>query len=124
MPHLRSRDRGGELIATEARARGRTLVDVCRWMCETPAQLMSLHNRKGRIAAGYDADFTVVDLKRRATISNAQAGSKAGWTPYDGMQVTGWPVGTVVRGKRVMWEGEIVTPGQGEPVLFAEALPG
>ena len=79
--------------------------------------------RKGRIAAGYDADFTIVDLKRRETITNAQAGSKAGWTPYDGRQVTGWPVGTIVRGRRVMWEGEIVEAGQGEPVLFSEALP-
>jgi dihydroorotase len=79
--------------------------------------------RKGRIAAGYDADFTIVDMKRRETIRNGQAGSKAGWTPYDGKEVTGWPVGTVVRGRRVMWEGEIVTPGTGEPVLFSEALP-
>ncbi|WP_195175585.1 dihydroorotase [Mesorhizobium sp. INR15] len=79
--------------------------------------------RKGRIAAGYDADFTVVDMKRRETITNAQAGSKAGWTPYDGKQVTGWPVGTVVRGRRIMWEGEIVTPGQGRAVEFSEALP-
>jgi dihydroorotase len=79
--------------------------------------------RKGRIAAGYDADFTVVDLKRRATIVNREAGSKAGWTPYEGRQVTGWPVGTIVRGMRVMWEGEIVESGRGEPVLFAEALP-
>lgn len=80
--------------------------------------------RKGRIAAGYDADFTVVDMKRRETITNAQAGSKAGWTPYDGKEVTGWPVGTVIRGRRVMWEGEIVTPGQGRAVEFSEALPG
>ncbi|RVB72302.1 MULTISPECIES: dihydroorotase [unclassified Mesorhizobium] len=78
--------------------------------------------RKGRIAAGYDADFTIVDLKRRETITNAQAGSKAGWTPYDGRKVTGWPVGTVVRGRRVMWEGEIVTPSQGRAVEFSEAL--
>ncbi|ANN60051.1 dihydroorotase [Mesorhizobium sp. SEMIA 3007] len=78
--------------------------------------------RKGRIAAGYDADFTVVDMKRRETITNAQAGSKAGWTPYDGKEVTGWPVGTVIRGRRVMWEGEIVTPGQGRAVEFSEAL--
>nr|WIE90643.1 dihydroorotase [Mesorhizobium sp. WSM4875] len=77
---------------------------------------------KGRIAAGYDADFTVVDLKRRETITNAQAGSKAGWTPYDGKEVTGWPVGTIVRGNRVMWDGEIVTPGQGRAVEFSEAL--
>ena len=79
--------------------------------------------RKGRIAAGYDADFTIVDMKRTETITNAQAGSKAGWTPYDGKQVTGWPVGTIIRGVRVMWEGEIVTKGQGRPVEFSEALP-
>ncbi|WP_315919550.1 dihydroorotase [Mesorhizobium sp. SP-1A] len=79
--------------------------------------------RKGRIAAGYDADFTIVDLKRRETITNAQQGSKAGWTPYDGRQVTGWPVGTLIRGSRVMWEGEIVAPGQGRAVEFSEALP-
>jgi dihydroorotase len=80
--------------------------------------------RKGRIAAGYDADFTIVDMKRVETIRNEQAGSKAGWTPYDGKQVTGWPVGTVIRGACVMWEGEIVTPSRGEPVQFSEALPG
>ncbi|RVD57083.1 dihydroorotase [Mesorhizobium sp. M2D.F.Ca.ET.185.01.1.1] len=79
--------------------------------------------RKGRVAAGYDADFTIVDMKRRETITNAQAGSKAGWTPYDGKQVTGWPVGTIVRGNRVMWEGEIATPNQGRAVEFSEALP-
>ena len=77
---------------------------------------------KGRIAVGYDADFTIVDLKRRATITDAGVGSRAGWTPYDGVTVTGWPVGTVVRGQRVMWEGEIVTPGRGEAMRFVEAL--
>ncbi|WP_457935911.1 dihydroorotase [Mesorhizobium sp. 10J20-29] len=77
--------------------------------------------RKGRIAAGYDADFTIVDMKRSETITNAQAGSKAGWTPYDGKRVTGWPVGTVVRGQKVMWEGEIVGPGKGRAVEFSEA---
>ena len=79
--------------------------------------------RKGRIAAGYDADFTIVDMKRVETITNEQAGSRAGWTPYHGKTVTGWPVGTLVRGKTVMWDGEIVAPGQGKPVLFGEALP-
>ena len=77
---------------------------------------------KGRIAVGYDADFTIVDLKRRATITDAGIGSRAGWTPYDGVTVTGWPVGTVVRGQRVMWEGEGVTPGRGEAMRFSEAL--
>ncbi|KAH2816222.1 hypothetical protein KXV85_004375, partial [Aspergillus fumigatus] len=76
----------------------------------------------GRIAAGYDADFTIVDLKRSETITNKWVASKAGWTPYDGVRVTGWPVGTFVRGRRVMWQGELVTPAQGEPVQFLETL--
>ncbi|WOC15150.1 dihydroorotase [Pseudochrobactrum sp. MP213Fo] len=80
-------------------------------------------SRKGRIAVGYDADLTVVDMKRSVVVTNEQAGSKAGWTPYHGKTVTGWPVGTIVRGHKVMWEGEIVNPSLGEPVEFTEALP-
>jgi dihydroorotase len=86
-----------------------------------PNRLFGIAN-KGRIAVGYDADFTVVDLKRRETITNAKVGSRAGWTPYDGVTVTGWPVGTVVRGQRVMWDGEIVAPGRGEAMRFGETL--
>jgi dihydroorotase len=83
-----------------------------------PARLFGIVG-KGRIAAGYDADFTIVDLKRTQTIHDAWIASRSGWTPYDGRQVTGWPVGTVVRGAKVMWEGEIVTPGRGAAVRFA-----
>jgi dihydroorotase len=77
---------------------------------------------KGRIAAGYDADFTIVDLKRNETIHDARIASRCGWTPYDGRQVTGWPIGTIVRGARVMWEGELTNPALGAPVRFGEAL--
>ena len=77
---------------------------------------------KGRIAAGYDADFTVVDLKRREKIESRWIASRCGWTPYDGKEVQGWPVGTIIRGRRVMWEGELATPGQGQPVRFGQAL--
>jgi dihydroorotase len=87
-----------------------------------PARLFGI-TRKGRIAAGYDADLTVVDLKRRQTITDDWVASRAGWTPYDGVTVTGWPVGTIVRGHTVMWDGELVTGGRGEPVRFLEALP-
>jgi len=86
-----------------------------------PARLYNIAC-KGRIAAGYDADFTVVDLKRSETITNKWIASRAGWTPYDGVRVTGWPVGTFVRGKRVMWQGELVTPATAEPVRFLETL--
>ncbi|WP_421724463.1 dihydroorotase [Bauldia sp.] len=78
---------------------------------------------KGRIAVGYDADLTIVDLNRRETITDAWSASRCGWTPYAGRTVTGWPVGTVVRGRRVMWEGELTTPSSGAAVRFGEALP-
>lgn len=86
-----------------------------------PARLFNIAC-KGRIAAGYDADFTVVDMKREETITNKWVASRAGWTPYDGVKVKGWPVGTFVRGKRVMWQGEVATPSTGEPVRFLETL--
>ena len=86
-----------------------------------PARLFGIAG-KGRIAVGYDADFTIVDLKRRQTIENRWIASRCGWTPYDGKEVVGWPVGTIVRGRKVMWEGELVTSGQGEAVRFWQAL--
>ena len=64
----------------------------------------------------------VVDLKRSETITNKWVASRAGWTPYDGIRVTGWPVGTFVRGRRVMWQGELAAPATGEPVRFLETL--
>jgi dihydroorotase len=84
-----------------------------------PQRLFGIRN-KGRIAVGYDADFTVVDLKRRATIAHDQVASRVGWTPYHGRSVTGWPVGTIVRGIRAMWEGEILGSAAGAPVRFFE----
>jgi dihydroorotase len=86
-----------------------------------PARLFGIA-RKGRIAVGYDADFTVVDLNRREIITDDWVASRAGWTPYHGVQVTGWPVGTVVRGQRVMWDGELVEAGKGEAIRFLETL--
>jgi dihydroorotase len=86
-----------------------------------PARLFGIA-RKGRIAAGYDADFTIVDMKRKETITDAWVASKAKWTPYHGKEVTGWPVGTILRGRKVMWENSLVTPAQGETVKFLETL--
>lgn len=88
-----------------------------------PARLFNIAC-KGRIVEGYDADFTVVDLKRRATITNGWIASRSQWTPYDGVEVTGWPVGTFVRGRKVMWEGELTGPSAGAPIRFLETLGG
>ena len=85
-----------------------------------PQRLFGLAG-KGRIAMGYDADLTIVDLLRTETITNAQAQSKCGWTPYDGVSVKGWPVGTFVRGHRAMWQGELATSAHGQPIRFHEA---
>ena len=82
-----------------------------------PQRLFGIRG-KGRIAVGYDADLAIVDLKRRVTISNSMIASRCGWTPYDGVTVTGFPHGTIVRGRRVMWDGEILGAATGEPVNF------
>ncbi|MCB1471789.1 MAG: dihydroorotase [Rhodobiaceae bacterium] len=86
-----------------------------------PARIFNIA-RKGRIAAGYDADLTIVDMKRSEQITNSWIASKSRWTPYHGETVTGWPVGTFVRGMKVMWQGELATPSSGEPVRFLETL--
>jgi dihydroorotase len=77
---------------------------------------------KGRIAEGYDADFTIVDMKASRTITNGWIESRCKWTPHDGRTVTGWPVGTFIRGRMVMWNGEITGKAQGQPIRFVEAL--
>jgi dihydroorotase len=73
---------------------------------------------KGRIAAGYDADFTIVDLKRRWTVGRDWLASRCGWSPFEGMELTGKAIGTIVRGKRVMWEDSLANEATGEPVRF------
>jgi dihydroorotase len=87
-----------------------------------PARVFGIAG-KGRIAAGYDADFTIVDLSAQRTIQNSWIRSRAGWSPFDGMTVTGWPVATVIRGRPVMREGELIGPPAGRPVRFSECLP-
>jgi dihydroorotase len=86
-----------------------------------PQRLFGIRN-KGRIAVGYDADLTVVDMKRSETIRNDWIASRCGWTPYAGRKVKGWPVGTFVRGHKVMWEGELHAPSHGAPVAFFEGV--
>jgi dihydroorotase len=77
---------------------------------------------KGRLAVGYDADVTLVDLKAERTIENRWIASKAGWTPYDGMRVTGWPVGTIIRGNVVMRDGGLANAAVGQPVQFVDTM--
>jgi dihydroorotase len=77
---------------------------------------------KGRIARGYDADFTIVDMNAERRIENSWIASKCGWTPFDGMTTTGWPVVTIVRGRIIMRDGILVAKGHGRRVHFLETL--
>ncbi len=77
---------------------------------------------KGRLAEGYDADLTIVDLKARRTIRHEAMATRSGWTPFDGFEAKGWPVMTIVRGRTVMRDDEVVAEGTGEPVRFVETL--
>jgi dihydroorotase len=85
-----------------------------------PARLYNIAG-KGRMAVGYDADFTLVDLKAKRRIENKWIASKCAWTPFDGMTVTGWPRATVVRGAVVMRDDALAPAPIGTLVRFAEA---
>ena len=77
---------------------------------------------KGRIAVGYDADFTLVDLGAAHRIENRWIASRCGWTPFDGVTVKGWPRMTILRGAVAMREDEVVGAPVGRPVRFTETL--
>ena len=85
-----------------------------------PHRIHKIHN-KGQITKGYDADITLVDLNKKMTITNAQQKSRTGWTPYDGLNVTGWPVMTMIRGNVVMREDELLQP-IGQQAKFKETM--
>jgi dihydroorotase len=94
------------------------LVDM---MAGGPNRAFGIAN-KGRIAIGYDADFTLVDMNAERTIAKPWLASRAGWSPYEGAACKGWPVGTIIRGNVVMRDGELVGTPQGAPLRFHETL--
>ncbi len=103
-------------------AQGRlTLARLVDLTSAGPARIFGIAG-KGRIAQGYDADFTLVDLKAKRTITNDWIASRSGWTAFDGMEVTGWPKATIVRGHIVMRDDAVLDKPIGEPVRFQETL--
>ena len=95
-----------------------SLMRMVDLMCAGPARVYGVVG-KGRLAAGYDADFTLVDMKQRRKIEESWIVSPCGWTPFAGMDITGWPVATIVRGKAVMREDEVLGGPMGRLVKFA-----
>ena len=99
-------------------AEGRlTLQHLIELTSAGPQRVFGLRT-KGRIALGYDADFSIVDLKARWTVEESWLASRCGWSPFTGMGLTGRPVGTIVRGNRVMWEGSLANAAIGAPIRF------
>ncbi|WGM31960.1 dihydroorotase [Brevundimonas sp. NIBR11] len=77
---------------------------------------------KGRMAEGWDADLTLIDLKATRTIRHEDQASRCGWTPFDGFEAKGLPMKTIVRGRVVMSDGELIGSAHGRPVRFQETL--
>jgi dihydroorotase len=103
-------------------AEGRLSLERFVDLTSTSPQRVFQLSRKGRIALGYDADLTLVDLAARRTITDAQQATKSGWTPFDGMTAKGWPVAAILRGTAIMRDDEIVAKGTGAPMRFLETL--
>jgi dihydroorotase len=99
-------------------AQGRlSLARLADLMSAGPARIYGAVN-KGRIAVGYDADFSIVDLAARRRIENSWIASPCGWTPFDGVEVTGWPAATIIRGQTAMRDGAVTPTPEGRPVTF------
>lgn len=98
-----------------------TLARLVDLLCSGPARIYNIAG-KGRIALGYDADFTLVDLAAQREIEKDWLASKSGWSPFEGMHVTGWPMATVVRGDIVMRDGELAGTPTGRPVRFQDTF--
>jgi dihydroorotase len=95
------------------------LVDL---VCHGPARIYGIAN-KGRLTLGADADLSLVDMKAKRTITHEQMASRCGWTPFDGKEVQGWPIATIVRGQIVMRDDELQNDPLGQPVRFVDTLP-
>ena len=92
------------------------LIDL---LCQGPNRLFGIVG-KGRLAVGYDADFTLVDLAASREITDDWVAAKCGWTPFAGMTVTGWPIGTIIRGRPAMREGQLIDEPSGRVMRFYE----
>jgi dihydroorotase len=105
------------MMLTQVHAQKLSLLRMVDLMSAGPARIYGAVN-KGRIASGYDADFSIVDLRATRKIENAWIASQCGWTPFDGVSCTGWPMATIVRGHVVMQEGGVTEGRVGRPVGF------
>jgi len=94
-----------------------SLEQLIKLMCENPCKIFGIKN-KGFIKENYDADLTIVDMKKEQIIKDEIIASKCGWTPFNNYKVKGFPIGTIVNGILVMKDGKIISKAQGQPLDF------
>lgn len=105
------------LMLTQAVEGKCTVAQVSHWMSAAVAKAYKIPN-KGRIAPGFDADLVLVDLDKYRPVVGAEMASKCGWSSFEGWNLTGWPVVTVVGGKVVFENGKLDTNVRGEALTF------
>lgn len=96
-----------------------SLMDLGRWMCEAPARLYRMKG-KGRLAVGMDADLVLVDLKQRQRVEDRGIFSKAGYSPFEGLWITGWPILTLVGGQIAYRDGAILEGCRGREIQIED----
>lgn len=109
------------LMLTEMNAGRCDLSEIQKWMCYGPAQAYRIAN-KGKIQVGWDADLTLVDMDNAKSVRNEEMFSRAGWSPYEGRELVGWPIYTIVGGQVVFDHGEIREGAHGQALSY-DALP-
>jgi dihydropyrimidinase/allantoinase len=102
------------LISEGHHKRGLPLERIAQLVASNPAKSYNLHPRKGTIAVGADADLTVVDVDLEQTVTTELCRSAQDHCPFEGVDVKGWPVSTIVGGIPMLRDGEISKdfPGQ------------
>ncbi|WP_281301960.1 MULTISPECIES: dihydroorotase [unclassified Iodidimonas] len=109
------------LLLTHA-ANGRLSLERVVDLTSTSVNRLFNLRSKGRLAMGYDADFSLVDLKRQWTIEENWLAARCGWSPFTGMEMIGKPVATIVRGRVVMRDDELIGTAHGQPIAFQETI--
>ena len=105
------------LMLDQVHQRKLSLAKFVQLVTENPRKVFDLKN-KGRIQVGYDADFTIVDLKRTQKVEKKWLASKTGWSPFEDMSFTGWPVMTLLKGEIVVEEKTLLKPRAGSACDF------
>ncbi|AFY60900.1 dihydroorotase [Synechococcus sp. PCC 6312] len=105
------------LMLTQAKQGKCTIAQVSQWMSFNVAQAYKIPN-KGLIATGYDADVILVDMNTYKPVVREELFTKCGWSPFEGWNLTGWPVYTIVGGQVAYGNGKLNTDVRGNPLEF------